>query len=176
MGGAVGRIFRVVTGAVGGLLSGGPIGAIMGGIGGVLGQGGIGSLMEPLKMFGDLAQKVMGGLGQLGLGGLSQPPMSTGMVQFPYPQPFQPGGVSLPSGGTSSSSGFGAIGGGALQSAQTKFDSAMQQLTSGKELSQQDMLKLQTQIQEANRMFEMMNSIQKSIHDSLKSMIQNIRA
>ena len=172
MGRVIQRVVRVATSVIGAS----PAGAILKGVSNLAGKSGIGGLLNPMKMFGDLAQKVLGGLGGLGLGGLKQPPIQPGHCGFPYPHPIAGGGVGGGGGGGGGGGIGGGAGGGALGAAQSKFDNAMKQLTSGKELDQQTMIKLQQQIQEANRMFEMINNIQKSIHDSLKSMIRNIQA
>ncbi len=169
----MGRVIRSVVRVATSIIGGGPAGAILKGVSSLAGKGGIGSLLNPMKMFAGLAQKVLGGLGGLGLGGLQKPPAQSGQVGFPYPRPGVPSHGCSPAGGGSVG---GSSGGGALGAAQSKFDSAMKQLTSGKKLDQQTMVKLQQQIQEANRMFEMINNIQKAIHDSLKSMIRNIQA
>jgi len=171
--GAIGA--KVAMPLIGKLLGGNALGGLIGGLGQA---GGLGNIMGVLSKFMPMAQSILGQLGNMGLGGLPQPPGFGTIPSNPWPRPIGGGFPGLPGGG----GGGGGIGGGpggaggALGAAQSKFDSAMKQLTSGKELDQQTMIKLQQQIQEANRMFEMINNIQKSIHDSLKSMIRNIQA
>jgi hypothetical protein len=184
MGRVIGKIFKPISKIATSVLGGGLPGMILGGIGKAFGGGGIGALANPINMFSKIAGGIMGKLGSLGLSALPKPPTRMGIAPMRYMHPHlhvhlhgapKPGGPSAAGGGpqlTGTESKlinrFGGL--------EKQMNGLLDKLNKGDKLSQAELTKIQTQLTKISNMMKQITSILNQIQDTMKSIIQNIRA
>ena len=188
MGRAIGKIFKPIMKIATGVLGGGGLpGMILGGVGKALTGGGIGALANPINMFSKIAGGVMGKLGSLGLSALPKPPTRMGVAPMRYMHPHlhvhlhgapKPGGPSA----TGGASGGPALTGteskliGRFGNLENQMNGLLDKLKSGDKMSQAELTQIQTQLTKISNMMKQITSILNQIQDTMKSIIQNIRA
>ena len=150
----------------------------MGGIGSLAGKGGMSSLQGPMKMFGNLAQSIMGKLGGMGLSAMQSPPMQSGKIGMPFMQPsFGMQGPARPGGN---------MGGPGLSATENKLlgsfgklegqQKALMDKLNDPNLSQADIAKIQQQLQKIKQMMEMIMKAMGEMNKIVSNIIQNIRS